>query len=118
MNTLRRKIGMIRFKTILIPLLLYGYVSPSILKVPSEYTTIQKALDSASSNDTILVTSGVYKENLLWPSTKNLYMLSESGPEQTIIEAKDSGTVCGIDTSANRVTIRGFTFTKGIVGGT
>ena len=40
---------------------------PRLLNVPTSYTTIQSALDSANATDTVLVQSGTYIENIIWP---------------------------------------------------
>lgn len=107
-----------KLKAVLI-FIVTGYsIFPSVLMVPDEYTTIQQALDSASSLDTILVAPGTYKENLVWPVTSGLSLLSDKGPEQTIIEAGDSGSVCGINSGVENTTVRGFTFCKGRAAGT
>lgn len=51
------------------------------IKVPSDYPTIQLAVDAATSGDTILVAPGNYDP--YQTSFKTLYIMSESGPEVT-----------------------------------
>ena len=88
------------------------------LKVPEEYSSIQSALDSASQSDTVLVAPGTYVENLLWPSTDGIKLLSTAGAESTIVEVADTGSVCGIHIGVDTTTIiRGFTFRNGETGG-
>jgi hypothetical protein len=40
-------------------------VSADPINVPGDYPTIQKAIDAASDNDTIIVAAGLYKENVV-----------------------------------------------------
>lgn len=47
------------------PYLLFATVAwAEILRVPSEYATIQSALDASVQNDTVLVAPGTYAEQL------------------------------------------------------
>ena len=61
----------------------------AVLKVPSEYLTIQDAVDNSEDGDTILVAAGVYSGQgncdieLL---RRQVYIFSESGPATTVIE--------------------------------
>ena len=107
-----------KIKALLLIIVSYYSLFPSVLTVPDEYSTIQQALDSASSSDTILVAPGTYKENLVWPVTSGLSLLSAKGADQTVIEAKDSGSVCGINSGVEKTLICGFTFYKGRAAGT
>ena len=59
--------------------------SGAIIRVPDDYTRVSAALFMASPFDTVLVAPGVYVENLLWPSTPGLKLLSEAGPDETIL---------------------------------
>lgn len=47
----------------------------TMLYVPTQYTTIQKAIDSANSGDIIIIESGIYNENLVI-SDKNVTIAS------------------------------------------
>lgn len=57
---------------------------PTTVRVPLDYATIQQAIDDAVSGDTILVAPGAYSE-LLDFRGKNLSLVSESGPQATLI---------------------------------
>jgi predicted outer membrane repeat protein len=88
------------------------------LPVPSEYPTIQAAINSAmtatsvDTADTILVSAGTYTENLL--ITGNTVIIkSVDGPNATIIDGGANGTVITIYGGARGVTFEGFTITNG-----
>jgi parallel beta-helix repeat protein len=72
------------------------YVHPD-----STLNSIQVALDSCSDNDTVLVASGLYYENITWPNTQGIDLVSESGPATTIIDGDSMGSVITIPTGAN-----------------
>ena len=95
------------------------------LSVPSQYGTIQAALDAANDCDEIIVADGIYtgagNVNLVIP--KSVYLHSASGdPTLCIIDAQGvSGTRCiaEIDVCDNDCVteIRGFTLTGGNAAG-
>jgi len=76
--------------------------------------TIQAGIDASAPGDSILVAPGTYHENLSITATHNgICVLSEAGPDATIVIAKVSGTVAdfvGVDTTT---TLKGFTLTGG-----
>ena len=53
--------------------------------VPDDYSTIQAAVDAASSGDTIIVRDGTYTENV--DVNKSLTIRSENGANSTIVQA-------------------------------
>lgn len=57
--------------------------------------TIQAAIDSAASGDSILMASGNYSENLFL--SKSISLLSENGPATTIIDGGRRGRVLTIE---------------------
>lgn len=71
------------------------------------YSSIQKAVDSASNNDTIYVKNSTYFENII--ITKPITLIGED-KNTTIINGNNSGTVIKI--AANYVKISGFTITN------
>jgi|GEM_PF-1212936 len=50
--------------------------NPMLINVPADYTTIQAALGAASWGDTIHVDGGQYQENLNWPDTYGIKLVS------------------------------------------
>ena len=60
-------------------------------RVPTDAPTIAAALDSAAAGDTVLVEPGTYNEGGLMVD-KNLVIMSEAGPESTVVDAQNSHT--------------------------
>jgi pectin methylesterase-like acyl-CoA thioesterase len=90
-----------------------------IVHVPDDFSTISVALLSALPYDTILVAAGIYSENIEWPYFKpGLKLLSEAGPESTVIDGGGDDTVIGIYASVDTTTvISGFTIQNGYAAG-
>lgn len=59
------------------------YVHPD-----SALNSIDVALSSCSDDDTVLVAAGTYNENIRWPNTQGIDLVSESGPDITIIDGR------------------------------
>jgi parallel beta-helix repeat protein len=74
------------------------------LVVPDEYSTIQTAINAASSGDTIYVKNGLYHEALM--ISKSLNLIGES-TQNAIINGGNVGNV--VQVSGNNVAISGFT---------
>ena len=86
----------------------------SVLRIPSDYITIQEGINAASNGDTVLVAAGTYTERVLIDG-KNISLISENGRDSTIIDALDRVnwrplTVLNITDS---IKIQGFTLTNG-----
>ena len=86
-------------------------IASSILYVggtgPGNYTTIQSAIDDATSGDTIFVYNGTYFENLI--VNKQLTIMGEN-KINTVIDAQEAGNV--IDITIDNVIITDFTITN------
>ena len=84
-----------------------------VWEVPGDCATIQAALDSCSTGDTVLVSSGIYYENILWPNTQAI-LLASGGSSETIIDGEQQGSVITIDVELDTLTvINGFTIQNG-----
>ncbi|MBA7636322.1 hypothetical protein ES703_43939 [subsurface metagenome] len=86
------------------------YVHPD-----SALNTIQAGLDSCADNDIVLVGPGTYYENIIWPNTQGIHLISELGPEMTIIDGDSAGSViyCSTYVCVETSIIRGFTIQNG-----
>ncbi|MBI4722923.1 MAG: hypothetical protein HY769_08035, partial [Candidatus Stahlbacteria bacterium] len=57
-------------------------IDAKIIHIPADYPTIQEGIDSANVGDTVLVAPGIYYGGI---SMKRVYLMSEDGPQNTII---------------------------------
>jgi len=90
------------------------YVHPD-----STLNSIQAGLDTASAGDTVLVAPGTYKENIVWPSVEGIDLVSEFGPDSTIINANSAGRAIKMAQYLSATTvIDGFTIINGWATGT
>lgn len=82
-------------------------------RVPSQYPTIQAAIDAAANGDTVLVSEGVYSGEIGFKK-KLIKLISRNGAEKTIIEPTELSRFRGvtIDAGGNEVLIKGFTIRK------
>jgi hypothetical protein len=82
--------------------------------VPGQCPTIQAGLDSCQTGDTVLVSPGTYYENLTWPSTQSICLMSVLGADSTTINGSGVNRVIKLDTGVDTTTIIcGFTITNG-----
>ena len=89
-----------------------GSAVPRVIQVPSDFPTIQAALDNASTQvvDTILVSPGVYTESLVFKG-KRVQLQCKRGLE-TIVRPNGSETVTFDDSETSDTVISGFTLTN------
>jgi nitrous oxidase accessory protein NosD len=83
------------------------------IKVPSDQSTIQSAIDVATNGDTVLVAPGTYPEHIDFKG-KAITVTSESGPQDTIIDAGNADSVVFFISGEGRGSIlNGFTLQNG-----
>jgi len=83
-------------------ILLFGIeVAASVLNVPSDYPTIQEAVDAASRGDTVKVAPGIYYENV---RISKPLVLWGSGGSSTTIDGRKMGRVVSIEAESCLVT--------------
>jgi hypothetical protein len=61
------------------------------LNVPGDYGTIQAALDAALHGDTVEVADGTYLENIVFPGSKAITLVSQNGAGSTEINGDQNG---------------------------
>jgi hypothetical protein len=92
-----------------------------VIRVPSEYPTIQAGIDAAVDGDTVLVADGIYRgesNRKIDFYGKAIVVMSENGPEMTIIDVQGEpgwmghgfGFHSGEDSNS---VVQGFTITNG-----
>jgi len=83
------------------------------LTVPAPYATIQSAINASRSGDTVLVSPGVYRENIDFLG-RNIHVVSRSGPAATTIDGGGRASVVTIRSGEGPSAIlEGFTITNG-----
>ena len=92
--------------------------TPRTLRIPSEYASVQAAIDASADGDVLLVEPGVYRE-LLDLGDRAIVIESTDGPERTIFDGGQNGDGVAIAATAPRGTaVRGLTIrnaTRGVV---
>ena len=90
----------------------FSLLSANILLVPEDYFSIQSAINDATNNDTILVNSGEYVENIFIDNL-SISLIALNGPNNTIINGNNIESVVNINSPGENVLIRGFTISYG-----
>lgn len=84
--------------------------------MPDEFSTIQQALIAAKDNLHILVSYGIYYENLLWPENiDNFSLIGQGDKNEVIIDGSGKGGVLEIKNqdSLKKVQLRNLTIQNG-----
>ncbi|MBC8478077.1 hypothetical protein H8D51_00885 [bacterium] len=79
----------------LISFLMVGFTPTSYattIHVPDDQSSIQAGLNTAVEGDTVLVASGTYFENIIWPAVNGIKLIG-SGEEDCIIDGNQEGSV-------------------------
>ncbi len=89
---------------------------PATINVPTDQATIQAAINAAIDGDTVLVAPGRYVENIDFKG-KAITVISSDGPDVTVVDGNQAGTVATFSTGEERTTILdGFTIRNGKAG--
>jgi len=87
--------------------------SQRILKVPAQYPSVQKAIDAAQASDTVLVSPGIYNENIDFRG-KAITVRSTAGARLTTLDPDAGGSVVVFRNGEGRSSVlEGFTVTGG-----
>ncbi|MEO0026616.1 MAG: right-handed parallel beta-helix repeat-containing protein [candidate division WOR-3 bacterium] len=94
--------------------ILFSIVSGRVIFVPDSFPTIQSGLNAALGGDTVLVSSGIYYEQIVWPGRDGIRLYSAAGSDSTVIDGNGAGPVITFPAGVSRLTeLRGFTITGG-----
>jgi predicted outer membrane repeat protein len=86
----------------------------AIIHVPADYPTIQQGIDAAADGDTVVVAPDTYFENINF-NGKAITVTTSAGPEITVINGNQVGTVVTFNTGEGPDSIiEGFTVTNGM----
>ena len=105
---------------VLLTLFLCSHVIGAELLVPSQYPTIQDAIDEASNSDTVTVSNGTYigtGNNDIYFKGKEITVRSENGPYNCIIDCNNTGNGFYFQNAEGPSSVlEGFTIINGGVG--
>lgn len=80
------------------------------IRVPSDFSTIQAAIDFAGSGDTVLVGPGLHTGRIDFAG-KDVVVKSEAGPEMTMLQTEDGNPVVRLTRDESRAAVlEGFGF--------
>ena len=108
-------------KILLTKLFIFTFLQATTHLVPDEFSSIQEAINAASASDTIIVSNGIYFENIdfLGKAIKvtSRYLVDNDSLiiGSTIIDAQEFGSVATFSSGENQESIlQGFTLRNGI----
>ncbi len=91
----------------------YHYPTGNSLVVPDAFPLIQDAIDASSDGNVVFVRPGTYVENIDFTG-KAILVRSEQGPETTVIDGNQSGSVVTFKNGeCKRSVLQGFCVTNG-----
>jgi hypothetical protein len=95
-----------------------GSVPAAVIHVPADEPTIQAGINAAKNGDKVLVGPGTYFENIEFEG-KRISVVSEAGPEQTIIDGNNSfmSIVLFEGGETRKTVLNGFTIQHGGASG-
>lgn len=107
-----------RLNSTLIILLLFSIPAfADTLLVPADYATIQEAIDASQNGDIVLVSNGLYMENINFMG-KAITVKGENGANFTIIDGQNNGTTVLFNhTEDENSVLDGFKIQRGSEGG-
>lgn len=88
------------------------------IKVPTQYPTIQDAINAAQNGDTILVADGIYEGDINFNGIDFVIVKSESGPENCIIDCENQSFSIGFifNSEHDKSVVEGFTIRNAMIG--
>ncbi len=96
-----------------------GSAEAAQIVVPADYPTIQGAIDKAGPGDTVIVSDGLYKENIVIKAP--IVLRSRNGSERTIVEPVEPGNdvirVLNVKGGDGGVVVTGFTLRGSLLAG-
>lgn len=93
------------------------YTNSTGIMVPSDYPTIQEAIDAAKQNDSIFVSPGRYIENINFKG-KSIKVRSTEGISNTVIDGDGKGSTVTFNGGETEIaTLDGFTIINGSKSG-
>jgi len=108
---------LVRYLIITLPLLFLHSSYPSTLRVPSQYPTIQEAINTSHNGDTVLVAPGTYSGTNNYALSflgKRIMVTSEAGFTVTIIDCQGLDRGCYFRSGEDSASIlEGFTIQNG-----